>query len=98
MEGCRIFILSPASSIGRRADILLSPRANFDLATRFQKQGAQIGEIFSFLSGLYFRGKLAYANRFARPAGASGGVFIITSDRGLVSEEITVTAKDLLSF
>jgi len=29
--------------------------------------GAPIGEIFTFLSGLYFRGKLTYAEAFARP-------------------------------
>ena len=30
-------------------------------------EGAPVGEVFSFLSGLYFRGKLAYAEAFARP-------------------------------
>ena len=29
--------------------------------------GAPIGEVFSFLSSLYFRGKLTYAQRFAAP-------------------------------
>ena len=29
--------------------------------------GAPMGDVFSFMSGLYFRGKLAYARAFATP-------------------------------
>ncbi len=76
----------------------MNPQANFDLALRFHTQGAQIGEVFSFLSGLYFRGKLAYATRFARPFSTAGGVFIVTSDRGLVSAGTIVNPDDLRSF
>ena len=44
----------------------MSERATFDLATRLRSPGgAPLGEVFSFLSGLYFRGKLAYGRRFA---------------------------------
>jgi hypothetical protein len=42
-----------------------------------------LGEVFSFLSGLYFRGKLQYALTFARPPGGLAGVQVITSSRGL---------------
>ncbi len=64
----RIFLLSPATSSGPRAAMLISPAARFDLAARIQSpQGAPLGEVFAFLSGLYFRGKLAYALAFARP-------------------------------
>jgi hypothetical protein len=56
----RIFILSPARTSGKRASILMSERAEFDLAMRLRSsQGASLGEVFSFLSGLYFRGKFA---------------------------------------
>ncbi len=55
--------------------------------------GAPIGEVFSFLSGLYFRGKMAYASAFG--AGAS---WVITTNRGLVTPETAVTRSDLLSF
>jgi hypothetical protein len=59
----RIFLLSPASCSGRRAEILLRERAAFDLAVRLRSgTGVTLGEAFSFLSGLYFRGKLAYAS------------------------------------
>jgi len=88
-----LFLLSPASTSGRRARILLSPHAQFELARRVRSpEGAPIGEVFSFLSGLYFRGKLGYARRFERFPGA---IRIITSERGLVPPELAVTVADL---
>ena len=64
----RIFLLSPAHCGGERARLVLRPEATFDLACRLRtRPGASLGEVFSFLSGLYFRGKLAYAPSFARP-------------------------------
>jgi hypothetical protein len=92
----RIFLLSPAHLGGKRADLLLGGRGRFALAERLGAGGtATLGEAFSFLSGLYFRGKLAYARRFARaPAGAEG-VYVITSNRGLVPAEAPMTAADL---
>lgn len=93
MSARALFLLSPASTSGRRARILLSPHARFELAERVRSgEGAPIGEVFSFLSGLYFRGKIGYARRFGRFPGA---IRIITSDRGLVSPELAVTVADL---
>ena len=51
-------------------------------------EGASLGDVFSFVSGLYFRGKLAYARRFARPPDpddpvSAGGVLVITPNAGL---------------
>jgi hypothetical protein len=58
--------------------------------------GAPIGEIFTFLSGLYFRGKLAYAEAFARPPqGLNSGVFVITPNRGLLAPSVRVTLGEL---
>jgi hypothetical protein len=58
--------------------------------------GAPIGEIFTFLSGLYFRGKLAYAEAFARPPkGLNSGVFVITPNRGLLAPSVRMTLDDL---
>lgn len=74
--------------------MLLNPSATFDLAQRIRASGAPIGEVFSFLSGLYFRGKLTYATAFGEPAGG----FVITTDRGLVSPDTTVMRDDLLAF
>ena len=87
----RVFLLSPASTSGRRAQILLRREARFDLALRLRDGGAPIGEVFSFLSGLYFRGKLTYATAFAAP----GRVFVITSSDGLVPPERLVGLSDL---
>jgi hypothetical protein len=58
--------------------------------------GAPIGEIFTFLSVLYFRGKLAYAEAFARaPQGLNSGVFVITPNRGLLEPSVRLTLDDL---
>ena len=95
-SGTTTFLLSPAHAGGRRARVLLNEAADFDLARRVrQPRGAPIGEVFSFLSGLYFRGKLAYAGRFASPG---DGVQVITTDRGLLSIDTPITADDLRSF
>ena len=59
----RTFLLSPAYAGGRRAQMLLNGRAEFELARRLRAADAvSLGEVFVFLSGLYFRGKLAYDN------------------------------------
>ena len=60
MSPHRIFLLSPAHCGGERAKLLFRPQARFELAVKLRTpQGAMIGEVFAFLSGLYFRGKLA---------------------------------------
>ena len=95
----RIFILSPAYAGGRRAQMILNERAQFELARELRsKQGATIAEVFTFLSGLYFRGKIAYANAFARPIGKTSGVFVITPTRGLLDATTRITLDDLREF
>ncbi|MGH7522883.1 MAG: hypothetical protein ACREK8_01085, partial [Gemmatimonadales bacterium] len=66
----RVFLLSPASLSGRRAALLFNPDASFDLAVRIRAAGVPLGEVFSFISGLYFRGKVTYARRFSGPGDA----------------------------
>ena len=91
-----IFLLSPAHSGGKRADLLHNPHARFELALKLHTpRGAQIGEVFAFLSGLYFRGKLAYARKFARAARGVEGAYVITTDRGLVPPQTLITLDDL---
>jgi hypothetical protein len=64
----RVFLLSPANCGGSRAKQALSPNATFPLAVALRSpDGAVLGDVFSFMSGLYFRGKLTYARRFAKP-------------------------------
>jgi hypothetical protein len=94
----RVFLLSPASSSGKRCQILLRGGAEFDLARRVHGAGAPLGEVFSFLSSLYFRGKLTYAERFAAPPAGCPGVLVITADRGLVPPETPIGAADLRAF
>src|ERR1700737_1079934 len=66
-ETHRVFLLSPANVAGKRAKMLLNPEAHFDLARRLHADGGlPLGEAFAFMSGLYFRGKLAYARAFAQ--------------------------------
>jgi hypothetical protein len=94
----RIFLLSPAHCGGKRAAILLNDRASFPLAQRLRSAGITLGEAFSFLSGLYFRGKLAYAGRFARPPEGQPGIQVITTDRGLLSPDTAISARELREF
>ena len=99
MSAHRIFLLSPASTGGKRAALLLNQRAEFPLAVRLRSaDGAALGEVFSFLSGLYFRGKLAYATMFGHPAGGSEGSLVITSSRGLLSPATRIGLDDLREF
>jgi hypothetical protein len=79
--------------------MILSDRAEFELARKLRGQkGAPIAEVFTFLSGLYFRGKIAYATAFARPARGTPGVFVITPTRGLVDARTRIYLDDLREF
>jgi hypothetical protein len=90
----RVFLLSPANLSGRRAGYLLAPRSNFALAARMAGDGATLGEVFSFVSGLYFRGKLAYAQAFAAEEFETC-VHVITAARGLMSPLARIAQDDL---
>ena len=94
----RIFLLSPAHCGGERATLVLNTRARFDLARRVHGSGAPLGEVFSFLSGLYFRGKLSYAHAFARPPFGLPGVYVITPTDGLELPEASVDLGRLRRF
>ena len=89
------FLLSPARTGGIRAQMLLRPSAGFDLAVRLRSTGASLGEVFSFASGLYFRGKIAYARKFARQLDL---IRVITTDRGLLDPEQVIQVEDLNAF
>lgn len=95
----RVFILSPAKSGGPRASLLFSERARFDLARRLQRGiKAPISEVFSFLSGLYFRGKIVYASHFARPPKGLAPAYVITPNLGLVPADEPLGLEDLQAF
>src|SRR5438105_14675666 len=91
----RVFLLSPARAAGERMALLLNPRAGFALAQDFQREGAKLGDLFEFASGLYFRGKLAYSRAFARPPQGMPGALVILPGRGLVDAEEHITVEKL---
>jgi hypothetical protein len=95
----RIFLLSPAHCGGERANLLFREGADFDLARRVRRPpGVPLGEVFSFLSGLYFRGKLAYAQAFATPPAGLTGVYVITPNEGLRAADELVDLARLRRF
>lgn len=77
----------------------MNERATFPLAERLRSpEGVELGEAFSFLSGLYFRGKLAYASRFGRPPAGESGSLVITANRGLLPASDRIGLSDLREF
>jgi hypothetical protein len=61
------------------------------MAQRLRDGGAPLGEVFTLLSGLYFRGKLAYAKAFGRAVS-------ITPNSGLMPAETLITSLELCAF
>jgi hypothetical protein len=95
----RVFLLSPARCDGERAKLLIDLQGGSALATRLREpDGAPLGDVFSFMSSLYFRGKLTYARAFANPPRGAKPALVITADRGLVSPDDHVRRDDLLAF
>jgi hypothetical protein len=95
----RIFLLSPARCSGQRARWILNRNSKAELAQRLRSaEGVPLGEVFSFLSALYFRGKLAYARAFAQPPPGGTGVWIITPTAGLLPPEMAMPLSRLRGF
>ena len=67
--------------------MLLKSQAS-PLTARLANGGAPLGEVFAFMSSLYFRGKLAYATRFGR-------AYVITPGRGLLPADVLIRIDDL---
>jgi hypothetical protein len=92
----RIFLLSPVNCAGKRARQVMSDNAQFSLARELRETGARLGDVFTFCSALYFRGKLAYARHFARPPEPADplvgrGVRVITPNAGLLPADLRLT-------
>lgn len=100
----RTFLLSPANCSGRRGTLLRAHAARGggegpvgtvrELAARLARGEAPVGEVFAFISGLYFRGKLTYARAFVATASA----LVITPSRGLLSPDARITPELLEEF
>jgi hypothetical protein len=88
-----LFLLSPADLGGRRAQLILNPGAELPLARSLRDDaGAPVGDVFSFVSSLYFRGKRTYADAFGRPPPGAAPAFVITAADGLrpLDERVTI--------
>jgi hypothetical protein len=83
--------LSPAFCGGRRASILLNAKSQAVTAREFRSGQMSLGRAFAFMSGLYFRGKLSYAERF-------GDALVITPTRGLQPPSLPFNLKLLREF
>src|SRR5271169_1703083 len=93
-----VFLLSPANASGVRARLLTASESQLELAQRLRGPGVPLGELFSFISSLYFRGKLSYATRFAVAPIGTEGVYIITPSAGLLPPHMTVTMEQFREF
>lgn len=91
----RIFLLSPANCTGKRAGWLLRKDGGSPLAQRLRADGATIGEIFTFMSGLYFRGKMAYARTFADANAGYSGIQVIVPGLGLRPPDVKIDLPGL---
>jgi hypothetical protein len=91
-----IFLLSPADCSGKRAGFLFREDASSALAQRLRSAaGATIGEVYTFMSGLYFRGKLAYASAFASPPEGCFGIQVIVPGLGLLPPDASIDLAGL---
>src|SRR6185369_8698406 len=91
-----IFLLSPANLGGERARLVFNPNAGFVLAQQLRSPGGvPLAALFTFLSGLYFRGKIAYAEAFGRPPAGLSGALVISAGAGLRLPHEHVTLERL---
>jgi hypothetical protein len=87
--------MSPARIGGPRSNVLLRPEADFALAERLRDRKVTLGEAYAFISGLYFRGKLAYAEAFAAPPQGLPPALVIVPGLGLIPPDTIVDAEQL---
>lgn len=91
----RLFLLSPAKAGGVRYEMLVRERAGSDLARKLRNGAATIAEVYTFISGLYFRGKVAYAERFCEPPPGMHPALVIVPGAGLIPPDTVVTIEQL---
>lgn len=75
--------------------MLLNPASAMALARDLREGRLTLGSAFTFMSGLYFRGKLAYARAFSAPHTPA---LVITPTRGLMGPDELVTPTLLQEF
>jgi len=96
MAGRTVYLISPANCAGKRAAMLRNDLARFELARQLRTPaGAALGDVFTFTSGLYFRGKRAYAEAFADPPAGWAGALVIAPGLGLHATDEPITIDEL---
>lgn len=92
----RVFLLSPADCGGKRARRLLQGSPTSEVAGRLRESGGMpVGELFTCISSLYFRAKLAYARQFAAPPLRCPEVMVIVPGFGLLGPDVCVSLQEL---
>ncbi len=75
--------------------MIMNPKADFAVARQLRSpEGAPLGDVFSFVSGLYFRGKATYARAFARAVDGSSAL-VISAGGGLCALDERITSERL---
>lgn len=75
--------------------MLLRKQADFDLAVKLRQGQATIGEVYSFISGLYFRGKMAYVETFGIAPTGIPSALVIVPGAGLVPPATPISIEQL---
>jgi len=88
-----LFLLSPARAGGPRAQQLA--RSKTELGAKLRAGTAPLGDVFAWLSALYFRGKLAYARAFADPSPGTEGALVMAPGLGLRPPHAPISAAML---
>lgn len=73
----------------------MRPEAAFELAVRLRNGEATLGEVYAFISGLYFRGKVAYSQAFGGSPAGTPHALVIVPGIGLVPAEARLSLDQL---
>jgi hypothetical protein len=73
--------------------MLFRQPATFELAASLHRGEATIGQVYSFISGLYFRGKVVYADAFS-----CGTARVIVPGAGLLPLGTPITLEQIRTF
>ncbi|MGD2070933.1 MAG: hypothetical protein PVI57_19845 [Gemmatimonadota bacterium] len=94
-----LFLLSPANLTGVRGGRILGGTSGAPFMETLRAGGrVPLGDVYASVSSLYFRGKRAYADAFARPGPDGVGNLVITPDAGLLPVDEPVDLETLRRF
>lgn len=95
----RVFLLSPALLTGVRGRRILAGEGDTALVRRL-RDGASVplGDVYTAISSLYYRGKRTYARRFGRRSHGRSPTLVVTPCRGLLDDATPVDLATLAEF